>query len=332
MSTVDLQAVLCLRSFDEFADHLRYALQGFAWPAVQSIASPPAVKGAEKPSPVPDLLNVIELAPSYCTDLRSVTLRFGALASLHWGGRPDGQSFSLSIGFPPTNSPFRDPVDGVRALTHVARRLLERGVAMQAAVERYGEGACVPLVPLAKTKRSLVLTTDDEVAAEYDRPDDFWSAGWHIETFGGQKLLTRCQDVIARADVLAEIQDHQWQMARAAKPKRTKYGTPEIAPEEREIYEEGEPRLQPVGRHRTTGVVEYSCVLEEGDHLRGFEIFYLRSLVKNKRMQDGTPLTSVRVVFLEPWMAESEKRPLLDNGVDVYYEDVNTGEIVQVTE
>ncbi|MGN6105663.1 MAG: hypothetical protein ACTHU0_11205, partial [Kofleriaceae bacterium] len=73
------------------------------------------------------------------------------------------------------------------------------------------------------------------------------------------------------------------------------------------------------------------CVLAEGDHLRGFEIYYLRSLVQNQRMQDGTPVTSVRVVFLEPWMAESEKRPLLDNGIHVFYEDVESGELVEVT-
>ena len=124
-------------------------------------------------------------------------------------------------------------------------------------------------------------------------------------------------------------QDTTW---RSAFARSRKYGSPVVTSEERPIYESGEPWLHPVGRNRKTGAVEYSCVLPSDAHLRGYEIYYLRSLVTNKKMQDGTPVTDVSVVFLEPWMAESEKRPLLDNGVLVYYEDVSTGEVVAVTE
>ena len=50
--------------------------------------------------------------------------------------------------------------------------------------------------------------------------------------------------------------------------------------------------------------------LEPGENIFGFEIYDLRSLVENKRMQDGTPVEHVSVVFQQAWMAEAERRPL----------------------
>jgi hypothetical protein len=86
-----------------------------------------------------------------------------------------------------------------------------------------------------------------------------------------------------------------------------------------------------VGRNSQTSEIEYSCVLQPNEHLHGCEIFYLRQVVQDKKLTDGTPITSARVVFLEPSMAHSEKRPLIDNGVLVFYEDSSTGEVEQVT-
>jgi hypothetical protein len=328
---LDLATVVSSTSLDDFLAHVRHATADFKWPLVTGLGSPMPNTPKLKRSPETDLAALLEAVPRVCKDLASVVIGFGSVSAISWGRRRD-ETIYFSIALSPDEALFADPVVCVRALTHVARRLLERGVPMTAAVERKGEGACVPFVPLAKTKRPLVLTSPAEVAAEYERPDDFWSAGWHVESFGDQRLLTRCQDIVSRADVLRQTLAPQWQMARAAKPGRTKYSAPEVADDERPVYEAGEEHLQPVGRDRASGAVEYSCVLQHGEHLHGYEVYYLRSIITNGQLPDGTPLTSVRVVFLEPWMAHSEKRPLLDNGIAVFYEDVDSGEPVPVSE
>jgi hypothetical protein len=79
------------------------------------------------------------------------------------------------------------------------------------------------------------------------------------------------------------------------------------------------------------GLVEFSCSVEPDEHIRGYEIYYLRELVRRKQSRDGTPITSVRVVFYEQEMAEREKRPLLDVGVHVYYQHPDTGDLVEVS-
>lgn len=328
----DLTAVFATGSVDEFLEHLRRAIGGRPWPQVTDLTSPAPWRPDYGPTPESNLEALLETIRQATKDPASVRVGFGELSSLRWGRRPDCKTIHLAVVFSPPDNVFADPADCVRAPTHVLRRLLQQGAPIaEAAIERKGDaGTCIPFVPLAKTRRPAVLTSDEEVEREYDRVEDFWSAGWRIEPFGKQKLLTRCQDVVSLGDILSGIRDHQWQMARAAKPGRTKYGHPTIAPEEKEVYEEGEARIYPVGLHRKIGVVQYSCVLEPGEHLHGWEIFYLRSLVAEKKMQDGTPVSGVRVVFLEPWMAESEKRPLLDNGVQVLYEDANTGDLVAI--
>ena len=329
----DLQVVLALRSLDSFLDQLRSAIGGRTWPAVRGFASPSPTTPRLKPAPESNLEALLGKLSAIAKDPRDVTIGFGEMSKLTWGQRPDGQTFYVSLSLAPKDNLFDDPAESVRALTHVARGLLGHGSVASAAVERQGDAAaCVPFVPIAKTRRPLVVTTDAEVAEAYERVDEFWAAGWEVQRFADQRLLTRCQNAVSKADVLRETQDYQWQMARAAKAGRTKYATPVVTPEEKPMYEAGEPRLQPVGRNRQTGLVEYSCVLQQGEHLRGFEIYYLRSLVANKKMQDGTPVSAVQVVFLEQWMAQCEKRPLLDNGVQVFYEDSSTGDLVAVTE
>jgi hypothetical protein len=209
---------------------------------------------------------------------------------------------------------------------------LKQGVVTSVVVDRKGdETLTTPDVPLAGNDRPLVVTTRAEIAENYERPEDFLAAGWTIEEFGEQLLLTRCQDVFARGAVLAEIQDHQLAMARAAKPHRTKYYYPKVAEDEKPVFEVLPRRIEPVGINQA-GLVEWSCILEPGEHLRGHELLFLREITSRKVLRDGTPLTAVRVVFLEAWMAESEKRPLIDIGVRVYFEDSNTGELVEITD
>src|SRR5262249_41139251 len=233
-----LQVVIGETSVDRFLEQLRAAVRGRAWPTVRGFASPSPATPKLKAPPESSLESLLSVLPRVAKNASSVAIGFGELSRLRWGQRPDGATIYLSLALSPKDEVFSDPADCVRAPTHLLRSLLANGSVKTAAVERLGDGVCVPLVPLAKTRRPLLVTSETEVAAEYERPDDFWSAGWTIERFGDLRLLTRCQNVVTKGDVLREIQDHQWQMARAAKPGRTKYSSPEVAADEKPVYED----------------------------------------------------------------------------------------------
>ncbi len=61
------------------------------------------------------------------------------------------------------------------------------------------------------------------------------------------------------------------------------------------------------------------------------EIYELRSMINKKALPDGRPCEAFHVVFHDKAMAEREKRPLLDLGVQVFYED-ERGERVEIVE
>jgi hypothetical protein len=326
--TIDIS--LTVDSWAELADHLGAALEGFAWPAVEGVRAPaPVARPKRMAAPGAPLGPLVAKLDSTVGTADDAVFYFAGASRLHVT-RNNGK-YGLLLWLNPNDSIFDDPVDCVRVLTHVARGLLARRAVENVSAHRQGSGACVPLVPLAGTRRPLVLATDREVEQAYERPEEFWSAGWKVERFGERALLTRCQDVITRGEIFRETRDHQWQMARAAMPGLTKFGYPRVADDEKDWFEDGQPRLEPVGQNEA-GLVEYACTLERGDHLQGFEIFYLWELVERKQFRDGKPLTAVRVVFLEEWMAVNEKRPLLDIGVQVFYEDSETGELVEFAE
>lgn len=322
---------LSVIGWHDLQDHLRAALEGFAWPEVAGVRAPAPMKRPGRMSrPGAALGELLGKLAINAGDAADIVYYFAGTSRLHVS-RGGGGTYGVLLWLAPNDALFAEPTDCVRAMTHLARGLLERGVVAAASANRQDSGSCVPLVPIAGTRRPLVITDDRAVAEVYDRPDEFWSAGWTVERFGERALLTRCQRVISRADILRETLDHQWQMARAAKPGLVAYGYPRILDEEKPIFEAGEPRLQPVGQ-TPAGLAEYACTLERGDHLRGFEIFYLWELIERKQFRDGKPLTGVRVVFLEEWMAVSEKRALLDIGAQVFYEDRATGEAVEYVE
>lgn len=104
----------------------------------------------------------------------------------------------------------------------------------------------------------------------------------------------------------------------------------EPAPDELELFEAGDKRLYPVGVD-AAGIFELSCLLERGAHVRGWEIFQLWEIRERRQLPDGHPVSGIRVVFLEQWMAESKKRPLLDIGAQVFYEDPPSGQRLEIT-
>lgn len=216
----------------------------------------------------------------------------------------------------------------------LCKRLLLKCEVYSADLLADGGGAlCIPDVALVASNSHVAVTNKDEVEARYDDPDAFWGAGWEVAArHDGQTLLTREMNLLVGPKYLKRIIEHQWAMARAAKAGETGYDDPEILPEEDSIFHAGPARLEYVGYSAADKLIEYSCVLSEGQHIQGWEVFALREIVKTGRTPDGkAPVEAVRVVFLEEWMARSEKRPLLDVGCKVFYYAAD-GELAEMLE
>src|SRR5262249_16948007 len=158
--------------------------KGRTWPMVSGFASPSPTTPKLKAAPESDFESLLGKVMKVAKNPEDVTIGFGEMSSITWGQRPDGSTFYLSLALPPRPGLFPDPGECVRAPTHVIRKWVEHGSVASAAVERQGDAeTCIPFVPLAKTRRPLVLTTESEVAAEYDRVDEFWTAGWEVQRF-----------------------------------------------------------------------------------------------------------------------------------------------------
>ncbi len=72
---------------------------------------------------------------------------------------------------------------------------------------------------------------------------------------------------------------------------------------------------------REKKLLEFSCALNKGEHIQGWEIFALLGIIKQGKSAEGWAVKSVRIEFLERRMAEQEKRPLLDIGCHVWFHD-----------
>ncbi|HEY3341482.1 MAG TPA: hypothetical protein VGK81_05665 [Anaerolineae bacterium] len=183
-----------------------------------------------------------------------------------------------------------------------------------------GDASCLPRVPLVGDRSHVIITTRALVQAAYDQPTVFWRAGWsHVEQTGDAYLLQRAMDITCSVDYLRAVLSQQWALARAAKPKQTRYSLPNPLPEEVPILNSGAQTLHPYGYHSELARMEYTCILEKDSHIGGWEILGLYQLLREGKMPDGSPVSRARVLFYEQWMAEQEKRPLLDIGAQVAY-------------
>ncbi|WP_419694230.1 hypothetical protein ACN2CC_26490 [Mesorhizobium muleiense] len=246
----------------------------------------------------------------------------------------DGPFSSANLRWVPEQ---RDTVQAMVAFQHrclsLCMELLREFVVYSAELRpEAAKALCVPEVPLVSGNSHIAVTNLAEAAELYDNPDAFWNAGWEIaEEQNEQRLLARDMDVLGGPEYLERIIDHQWAMARAAKPGETIYDTPDVHPEEAKTFNRGEPRLQSVGYSENEQLLEYSCVLEKGEHVQGWEVYALLAIIQQGRSAEGWPVKTVRIVFLEQWMAEEEKRPLLDIGCHVWHYD-GDGELKEIVE
>ncbi len=181
-------------------------------------------------------------------------------------------------------------------------------------------GRWLPDLGLVKSRTFALVTTKAEVEAAFEQPDVFWSAGWDsVEQFGEQWLLTRGLEDFDSVSWVERAAPHYWAMARAAKPGQVRYYwvvKPHKA--EQDVYSAGRQTLEAVGYLKKERVAEYSCLLEPGEHISGWEILGLAGIRETGKLPRGRKVEAVRVVFLDRETAEREKRPLVEVGVEVW--------------
>jgi hypothetical protein len=235
-------------------------------------------------------------------------------------------------------------------ITQVARAAITMPGFDVAFLDRDGGHAIafVPRPPLARAFH-LVTTTEQQVSERYDDPVVFWQVWTAVEQFGNVRLCIRHLDALEEEDWLARTFEQTMELARHAKPGLTYYDKdpywyPPYAPwwEPGDYQDEkaGYPALTLVGYIAASKTVEFTGFItkqpmqeggEDPRHVLITEIHAVRALVAAKQTEDGRPIEVVRVVFPERWMAEQERRPLLDVGALVFYLGAN-GELVAITD
>jgi hypothetical protein len=228
--------------------------------------------------------------------------------------------------------PERECAEALDSLVKLARALVERDLVTSGYVQQIGGGGdCAPMPPLIESGTYALVVAPSAVEAEYTTPEAFWNSGWELCEGEKVRLCVRGSGAVSGAAFLRAIQDQEWALARAAKPKRTRYYAPRVKPDEESIYRSGPPRLQTAGYDPNEGRLVLTGALRADEHIRGFEIFDIRQVLSAGKMGDGRPLREVHVIFSERSAAEREKRPLLDNDAQIFYLG-ESGELVEVKE
>ena len=217
-----------------------------------------------------------------------------------------------------------------------ARKLIERASVSYVYLGRDSHRSYVPKAPLMSSSRLMAFVSCEEVENLYDNPKVFWdNPDWEIkEQYGDRYLLARCLDMEKYFDnccYRSHILNSHWDMVRAAKPGSIGYFSPMPYPDEIDIFNAGEPRLNLVGYIEELKMLEYSCHLEEGQHIQGWEIFTIWNIFDDGYLKDEREVKTIRVIFTNKETAEEEKRPLLEAGVKVIYMN-EKGEEVEIKE
>jgi hypothetical protein len=222
----------------------------------------------------------------------------------------------------------REALAGIR---DAVRTELERGRLRAAELIRQGgEADCFPLVPILR-KRHLSVCEPEDPERFYENAEVFRACpGVDFEPIGDRLLVSRAMTAVDDLAFLSLALPQAWILARAAKAGQTVYGLQAPAADEVDIYKSGVPRLEPVGYIEALGLAEYTCFLEPDQEITGWEIERLHRILRDGKFADGRPVAKVRVSFPSRDMAEREKRPLLDGGVEVIF--MQAGEEHEITE
>ncbi len=220
----------------------------------------------------------------------------------------------------------------LRLATDFCRLLLDEGLLIGASLTRHTKYCGgIPEVPLVENNCHLILVNQAEVSQYYEHEDSFWNGWEKIAHDENMYLLARALDAAGDLEFLKAVQGHQWAMARAAKPGKTIYEYFEIVKETAHVFSGGPEYLKAVAYLPDKKTMEMSCYVEEPGHISPLQIYQVFQLLEEGALPDGRPLQTIRIVFPEKAMADREKRPLLDIGARVFFEN-SEGDLVEITE
>lgn len=219
-----------------------------------------------------------------------------------------------------------DPVDGDEArcrsalhvLTALLKELFATGQLEEGHVERIGAESlgAVPLTPVSQGFVGVVAT-DAAVAAAYREPAAFWSAWDQHESAGDHHLVLRGVEAATSAEWFRVVFENEWSMARAAHPGQTRIGIRQAPPGCEALLMAGESCLREAGK--LDAHVELAGFVPEGAHIPPWEILMWNEILHRGRLENGSPISGLRVVFRNEQMARAEGVPLLDIGAEVVF-------------
>ena len=207
--------------------------------------------------------------------------------------------------------------EALLALREMLERLVRGGEISSARVTRIrGNPGLLPEPPIA-TWAHLVVTSRAHVSEAYEEPARLFEAFDLVAEQGDHVLLSRAMEAASLASLLSDIAADTWALARVARPRRTVYLEP-VATLEEQLDEP--PALERVGYITPGDIVEYAAVLG-ARHVTPREVFGLGALVRSRKIRlarKTVPVAVVRVVFRSMDEALRERRPLTDQGVEVW--------------
>ena len=310
----------------------------------------PDMKAADAPGTQEELEREIQrLGPKKAFAFLMVTkdkMRLGFSRGV--GGRP---TWSIQGNYLSDTVPTVEWVEAMAKLAVAAAQI--PGLQHQALARHERAWAQFPPMPPLARYNHIVTVTESEVADAYEDPVSFWRCWDRIEHVGDLRVCIRGLHDLDDEAWLARTFESTMHLARIAKPKQTIYSAPWHGPQSAAFapwWEYGDiiaderagyPALSFVGYVPAIRTVEYAGFCTTTDIAKGGpdprhvlirEIHEIRALVKAKKDRAGRPVDTVRIVFLEEWMARRERRPLLDVGARVFFMDPKTGRDVEITD
>ena len=344
----ELEIRLKVKHLYELCQFCFPVLEGIYLPSIKKweipLFSPPQSKGLEKK--LEELRQKLERGdtdtPNSSKFILGESGHFILYLSYYENDHPDMAGSCCLVMYVKEHHTYKDAQLFVNHAIEFAERLAARAPVKHVILYRGSGNSYIPDAPLVSSEAHMISATPELVRANYDDPEIFWDSDyetmgkWHtVEKHGDIYLLTRSLGMdwyLKNSGFNKSILPHQWKLIRAAKPGLVKYFYPRFDSEEREIFYAGEQRLYYVAYLEEKKLVEYSCYLGAKDeHVQGWEIFELWNVLDDGHFKDGRKVETIRVMFGERWMAEQEKRPLLDIGVKVMCAD-DAGKEVEITE
>ncbi|HWX49305.1 MAG TPA: hypothetical protein VNZ61_14725 [Roseomonas sp.] len=202
----------------------------------------------------------------------------------------------------------------------LVRRLIGVGLPVSHAIVSRAASFFAPDPPQAAPDSILFIADADRVRHDYVRPDAYWQA-WDeaMDLKDGRVLVTRALAVDDELAFKEQVYPRTWELARSARPKRTRYPARQVLPWDEPLFRSGEATLTPLGYSAADRTAELTAYVPEEGHIAPWEIFQLDDWLKAGALPGGEPLRAVIVTFPNRAMATQEARPLQDIGAKVQY-------------